>query len=645
VRFDPNPNDLLKIGQDEFVFPAHPRAPNTTFCQAGRKGEVYQIKRVSDGQPFALKVFIQAYRGPYILEVVQRISAYADIKGMEACRREVLTRDKYNDLITSYPDLEYAVIMPWVGQKTWHDIVHEQSELSLDESLLLAKHLAEILRQLEDKGAAHCDISSGNVLIDMDTLGVFLVDVEDLYGPGFSPPTVLPQGTDGYQHARKGSQSHQWCAEGDRFSAAVLLAEMLAWHDPKIREQREGGQYFAKKEVQDATSERYRLILEVLSEMSTDIGRLFQETWLSETLQDCPMLKDWARLIADIQQVPSAMDEAISSSMDLQILQIWQRHAGLLNRHAHAELYRDSAERASARYHAILQKLRHAIMQRDDEQVWEVFRRHKDMLGSAMDLTSEERQFIERVRGRVVQQRLKDLERAMEVDDDVAIAEIYDPLLFQDSGDLGDFIQTRVNVAIARVEALKNLRLAIDRGDPSEIIRVYDQHVDLLRLCSGFTAAERLAVVKARSMLCQRDLKEAIANDLSDRDIVSRAVKAAESGCIVDEPTQKRLRVGRRRILALNRLEKAIKDGDDRGIILAYNADLLEPYRDLIQDHRRRVEVAQERLLRFYGWRRAMMRGDYVLAKSLYDRDLFEDCQLFTPEEREHWNKVSVTKP
>jgi membrane-associated protease RseP (regulator of RpoE activity) len=300
MRLEPQPNDILQIGKDQFRFMPHPAVPAMAFGQEGRKSMVFQLHRASSGKYFALKIFKPAFRGSYILEGAQRIAAYHKLLGMSACRRTVLTRDRYADLLNQYPVLEYSVIMPWVGGQTWHDLVgKEESSLSSEQSLEIAETAARVLSTLEAKNLAHCDIASGNVLIDLDQGQVNLVDLEDMYGAHLAPPNAFPAGTAGYQHRTSRANPHgQWCAEGDRFSSAILLAEMLTWHDHRIVKLAYGGHYFAEREMQDAKCERYALMLQVLLGVSKDLAELFEQAWRSQRLTGCPPLSQWINAIA-----------------------------------------------------------------------------------------------------------------------------------------------------------------------------------------------------------------------------------------------------------------------------------------------------------------------------------------------------------
>jgi serine/threonine protein kinase len=323
MRLEPQPGDVLHMGKDEFEFTVHPAVPLMAFGQEGRKSIVYQLKSASDGKPWAIKVFKQVFRGPYVIEVAERIARYADLPGMRACKRTVLTQDEDPRLVQQYPELAYAVLMPWVADQTWQDIMLSNAPLPREQSLTLARATADVLSNLETRGLAHCDIAGSNVLINAKGQEVHLVDLEDMYGPDLSPPTALPAGTSGYQHPSSRTSSRgQWCAEGDRFSSAILLAEMLTWHDPRIVKLVYGEHYFAEEEIQDTECKRYELMLEVLGEISRGIAGLFERAWTSPILGDCPSLKQWADAF-QLFELRAELLRAMQDENDAEIVRIY----------------------------------------------------------------------------------------------------------------------------------------------------------------------------------------------------------------------------------------------------------------------------------------------------------------------------------
>ena len=269
------PNQELAIDKDTFLVAPHPSAPKLAFAQEGAKGTVYQIIRKQDKRSFALKVFKERFRELQMIELSKKLANFAQLPGMEVCERQVIQSAGYGkNAATKYPELEYAVVMPWSSGRTWFDVISSRASIIPQVGIEIARHTAEILATLEKNALAHCDVSSGNLLIDVDALGIKLIDVEDMYSPQLQEPSAIPHGTDGYNHKQARSEG-QWRREGDRFSGAVIIVEMLCWHDKQIRESStDEGTFFAPDEMQDQASKRYRLLSNTLRQPSiSPVGR------------------------------------------------------------------------------------------------------------------------------------------------------------------------------------------------------------------------------------------------------------------------------------------------------------------------------------------------------------------------------------
>ncbi len=293
-EFNPGPRERLVIGGQVFQVMPHPAVPTFAFGQEGRKAFVYQVSASVGGGLYALKKFKPAYRVQELVEVCGALARFAGWPGLEVCDRQCLHRGAHDDALDRYPDLEYAVLMPWITGSTWYDIVIGTTPLSRLESLTFANAMAQVLSALEEAGLAHCDIAAPNVIINGATGRAHLIDVEDLYSPSFTPPGALPAGTDGYAH--KTASAGLWGPAADRFAGAVIMAEMVAWHSPEIRRAADEEHFFGVDEMQQ-DSPRYRLMRRTLADTDPLLAELFDQAWFSETLEDCPRLKDWYEVI------------------------------------------------------------------------------------------------------------------------------------------------------------------------------------------------------------------------------------------------------------------------------------------------------------------------------------------------------------
>ncbi len=293
-RFDPRPGTKLQIGSRTYEVMPHPSAPAMPFGQEGRKATVYQV--MSDRQFFALKIFKKPYRLSKLVETYKVLAQFKQMAGLEVCNRLCLTHAMEPKLLRQYDDLEFAVLMPWIEGRTWFDIVFAKQAIDSDTSMQLAKRTAEVLAGWEAQDVAHCDVAGANIIVNTDTGAVSLIDVEDMYGTGLRLTDNFPAGTAGYQHLSLHQAEHgQWCAEGDRFSGAILLAEILTWRHPEIRALSNQEHYFSLEELQNAKSLKYRLMNRALSYISEDLSDLFMQVWTSEDLSECPSLVEWAR--------------------------------------------------------------------------------------------------------------------------------------------------------------------------------------------------------------------------------------------------------------------------------------------------------------------------------------------------------------
>jgi hypothetical protein len=296
-EFNPGPNETLMIGGYVYTVKPHPSVPAFAFGQEGRKAFVYQVGGGPDGQLYALKKFKPVYRVDGLTEVNDSLARFAQWRGLEVCARQCLQYGAHDDALNVYPDLEYAVLMPWISGSTWYDIVISETPLTRLEAITFANATAQVLAALEEAGLAHCDIAAPNIIINANTGRAHLIDVEDLYSPGFASPSALPAGTEGYAHLT--AHEGLWKASGDRFAGAVLMAEMAGWHDPRIRKQSDEEHYFGGNEMQQDCP-HYQLMFGVLSELHPALGDLFEAAWFSPTLEDCPTLKAWGEVLNEV---------------------------------------------------------------------------------------------------------------------------------------------------------------------------------------------------------------------------------------------------------------------------------------------------------------------------------------------------------
>ncbi len=302
MPFYPVVNQQLVIDGVAYRIAEHPAAPGMPYGQEGRAATVYQL---AAGQEYrAIKVFKPRFRTPTLVAVARQLEAFAGLPGLQVCSRLVLVPHHHGALLQEHPDLTYAVVMPWVDGPTWMEVMISKRELTQDLCVDLARSMAHVLTCMEQRGVAHCDLASGNLLLP--ALGrmerpagaeaVALVDVEGVYGPGLVRPRDLMSGTSGYAHKTAGQAL--WGAESDRFAGAMLLCEILVWSQEVVRQMAYGESFFSSSELQQDCPRFYVLRQALRQDWGEGLSRLFEQAWSSQTLADCPTFGEWQVMLS-----------------------------------------------------------------------------------------------------------------------------------------------------------------------------------------------------------------------------------------------------------------------------------------------------------------------------------------------------------
>ena len=305
--FQPNADDVLTIRGRVYRVAEHPASPGAPFALQGRQSIVYQLissEGEAAGERYALKVFESRFRMPALVSVNDRFVALAEMPGLQVCRREILSARTDRDLLKQHPDLSYAVLMPWIKGPTWMEVMLEAKELTSQDSLRLARTLAEILTNMEEHNLAHCDLAGSSVIVaalasdaPADQLALQLVDVEQLYSPDLTKPAEPISPMPGYAYRK---MKPRWGADADRLAGAILLAEMLGWCDEQIQNLAWGECYFDPKEIQQPDSERYQTLRKVLRKYwGKPAASLLKRVWRSEVLSDCPTFCEWSSVLPE----------------------------------------------------------------------------------------------------------------------------------------------------------------------------------------------------------------------------------------------------------------------------------------------------------------------------------------------------------
>jgi hypothetical protein len=263
----------------------------------GGEALIYQLKELFSDELFALKVVKPSYRSEYVARSVAALSPYAHLPGLLLGNRFCLTKNTTPELVDRYPQLEYAVLMPWIFGPTWAGLIADRAageEYTCESAWTLAIATAQVLWELEAHHLAHTDIAGGNIVC-LPGGGIELLDVENLYLPGTSRPKQRSMGTPGYQHRRLDSGGY-WRPDGDRFSGAIVLAEMLTWWNSEVRSLVPDGaeSVFRPCELQEVGIPHWESMRDTLWDICAPALQLFDEAWASRDLSECPELESWA---------------------------------------------------------------------------------------------------------------------------------------------------------------------------------------------------------------------------------------------------------------------------------------------------------------------------------------------------------------
>ena len=285
MAFRPKVNETIRIDNKEFKFTEHPSIKGTPYIKVGMHSYIYQICD-SDGKLFALKAFTLANRSAQIQEVSEKLMAYRNINGLEACERRVIVPTENAELVIIHPELRYGVIMPWLEGETIEELQKKGIALTLEQRYKAAARLLMTLLQMKANGIAHCNINSSNLIVEADKqtgeVAIHLTGLEGMFIPGMNTAEPILDDIEGEVHP-DGWSGIRWGGEADNYAGSMLLGRILS-----------GNTDLSKV---DSTAQ---IKEELEREWGERIGKLYERAVFGTTPDKCPSFTVWMKELDDI---------------------------------------------------------------------------------------------------------------------------------------------------------------------------------------------------------------------------------------------------------------------------------------------------------------------------------------------------------
>ena len=301
TRFRPNCGMPINIASIECEFMPHPIYANQVFMLEGSEAFIFQLRSTEQKTSYALKAMKPSYRGEYVSRCAKELLSHYQMPGLHLGYRFCLTRESAPAIVAAYPDLEYAVVMPWLQATTWAGLMQDKSAGSTylsERARKLALETVRVLQYLEKRHMAHTDIAGNNVFLSSDLTAIQLLDLDGMYFETAYLPQMRRRGSTGYQH-RHLTNDGQWHHAGDRFAGAILLTEMLTWCDPLVRAltPENAESLFQVEELQTVDFPLWQAVRSSLFAIDIQILHLFDQAWASSHLMECPDFFTWRQCL------------------------------------------------------------------------------------------------------------------------------------------------------------------------------------------------------------------------------------------------------------------------------------------------------------------------------------------------------------
>lgn len=299
-EFRPSLTTKLSIHSSSYEFVPHPVLPDEVQMIVRNRAIIYQLCRYPDRTFWALKVSNPDFRDPQAVQQTELLQQFRNLPGLQTAQRFCLTRTSCPELLSVYPALEFAILMPWIQGPTWAGFMDDtqlSTTYTMQQALELALTLAHTLWRMETNHLTHTDIAGDNVIV-INPKRVELIDIDRLYMHGLPLPTQPNQGSRGYQH-RNLDQRGNCRPEGDRYAGAILLTEILTWWNPLVRALIDGDSYFqlGEQESPDRLRQRLKAVRTTLRQIHPALRQMFLQVWNSADLAECPDFATWAQYL------------------------------------------------------------------------------------------------------------------------------------------------------------------------------------------------------------------------------------------------------------------------------------------------------------------------------------------------------------
>lgn len=200
-----------------------------------------------------------------------------------------------------------TILMPHVTALEWSTIasrVRSNSlELTVSHRQNICLSLIAKIHILESLKIAHRDLSSLNIMIDLEVPEIHLIDWDSIYHKSLKYSNKTTFGTNGYiAPFVKGDSKQTWCEKSDRFSLAALLIEILGISEDSF-DTHDGG-VFEQSDLDAREGDTIDKSFSGISNKHKKAIDFFKRALRANSFEEMPSPLDWARIIDnDIQDI------------------------------------------------------------------------------------------------------------------------------------------------------------------------------------------------------------------------------------------------------------------------------------------------------------------------------------------------------